>query len=481
LSIRAPRWVVARHPRLRVAPALTAAVVALLAGAIGARPAHAALSATGPANPATGYPDWYQDGTGLKLQLCLDGPPFCLAARSELVAPEGEAFWFQADAAIPVGASGSARLVLAQEAAFLDTAPISFGRIRVVVGGASANTTYTFFHPYGSAQVTTDALGNGRFNEDVGCEVAPCSFGAALGSGIGPQFLRWDPTVAPAPPAGYIGDAITPHRIAGGSVRNTFGVGGGATTDLFTVQGKLAGPPVPVFQAPRGTDFGATTLGAPVTRTVTVGSFGVPDAAGRSNLAVGPVSVSGPQAAEFAITGNTCTGQVLPSGASCAVAVTFSPGALGARSASLDIGHNSAGGGSHIALGGAGAQSAAEVAALALRNRLRINRLRTTHRMSRARVLRRGLRLSMRLPADAEVLKLAVYRVRGGRVNRRPVWLGYRVVGRLGPGGLYRVRLDSRTLRRRLKAGLYQLNVTPGVSKRQLGATSTTRIRITRS
>ena len=100
--------------------------------------------------------------------------------------------------------------------------------------------------------------------------------------------------------------------------------------------------------------------------------------------------------------------------------------------------------------------------------------------MSRVRVLRRGLRLSMRLPAQTEVLKIAVYRVRNGRANREPVWLGYRVVGRIGRSGLYRVRLDSRALRQRLKAGLYQLNVTPGLSKRQLGRTTTTRIRITR-
>ena len=73
-----------------------------------------------------------------------------------------------------------------------------------------------------------------------------------------------------------------------------------------------------------------------------------------------------------------------------------------------------------------------------------------------------------------------MYRFRGRTLVRTPVWLGYRVVGRLGRSGLYRVRLDSRTLRRRMKAGRYQLNVTPGLSKRELGRTTTTPVRITR-
>jgi hypothetical protein len=85
----------------------------------------------------------------------------------------------------------------------------------------------------------------------------------------------------------------------------------------------------------------------------------------------------------------------------------------------------------------------------------------------------------MRLPQGTEIVKFSVLRVRGnGRVNHKPAWLAYRVAP--SRAGLWRVRLDSRALRRRMKAGLYQLNVTPGVSRRQLGRTSTTRIRITR-
>jgi hypothetical protein len=468
-----------RFARLTLACLLAALGAALLAG-----PAQAALSAAGPVNPQTRFPDWYQDGSGLKLQLCVDGPPLCLAARNDLTAPEGEAFWWQAEATVNVD-GGTALLVLAEEAAFAGDAPISFGRIRVNVRGARPNTTYTFDHPYGSANVTTDGLGNGRSDaNDVGCGAGPCDWNAALATDIGPQFLRWDPSVAPAAPAGFVGDAVTPHRVTGGRLRNTFGVSGGAVTDLFTVQGKLAGDPFPVFEGPTEMGFGSTAPGVPVVKDVIVKSFGVPDAAGRSNLNIGAVGVGGPNPAAFTIVGDTCSNRGLPSGASCAVNVRFMPGAPGATSATLDIPHNGANLGSKVVLSGEGtAPAVAPVAGTVAgagagtRSALAIAKLRTTHRLSRARVLRRGLRLSLRVPQGTEILKIAVHRVRRGRAEARNVWLGFRVVSR---AGLIRVRLDSRALRRRLRAGLYQVNVTPGASRRQLGRTTATRIRITR-
>jgi hypothetical protein len=479
-STRSPRTA-GREPGARRSRrlALIAAVGALAAGALAA-PAGAALSAVGPVNPATGFPDWYQDGTGLKLQPCLDGPPFCLTAAAELVAPGGEGFWWQAEAALPLGAAGQARLVLAQEAAFLDGGRISFGRVRITVTGARGNTTYNFNHPYGSASVTTDGLGSGRFSADTGCAAAPCDWAAALG-GPFTNFLRWNPAVPPAAPAGFIGDAATPHQVTGGSVRNVFsfnGAGLTGATDLFTVAGKLAGPPVPVIEAPGAADFGATQKGAPVARTIIVTSFGVPDAAGRSNLLFGPIGIAGPQASAFQLVGNTCSGRAIPSGQSCQLTVQLNPVGNGDYRAALNIATNTAEGATGVALTGVvGAAGAAGASARS--RRLRVHSLRTTHRLSRAQVLRRGLRLTMRLPQGTEIVKLSVLRVRGnGRVDRKPVWLAYRVAP--SRAGLWRVRLDSRALRRRLRAGLYQLNVTPGVSRRRLGSTSTTRIRITR-
>src|SRR3712207_1227792 len=45
-----------------------------------APPADAAVAkgTVGKKDPATGFPRWYQDSNGLRLGLCLEGPPLCL-------------------------------------------------------------------------------------------------------------------------------------------------------------------------------------------------------------------------------------------------------------------------------------------------------------------------------------------------------------------------------------------------------------------
>ena len=232
---RTPRGAAAPWARARMARATLIAMLAAVAAAVSAAPAGASLSAAGPVNPATGFPDWYQDATGLQLQLCLDGLPACSAVASDLVAPDGEAFWWRGQADLSSG-SLKAKLALAQEAAFLDGGRITFARARVTMTGGRPNTTYTIRHPYGTLTVTTDAGGTGRsLDGDVGCAAVPCDFAAALGGSLGP-FLHWDPTVAPAPPAGYVGDAATPHRVVGSPTGfNAFALTGGGL-DLMTDQ-----------------------------------------------------------------------------------------------------------------------------------------------------------------------------------------------------------------------------------------------------
>ena len=65
---------------------------------------------------------------------------------------------------------------------------------------------------------------------------------------------------------------------------------------------------MPVFSVDHGTlDFGSVTAGgAPATRTLTVTNLGVPAADGSSNLGVGAIGISGPDAADFTLVGNTC-------------------------------------------------------------------------------------------------------------------------------------------------------------------------------
>lgn len=84
--------------------------------------------------------------------------------------------------------------------------------------------------------------------EDIGCGSAPCDFRASLEGKIS-RFLRWDPAVAPAAPAGYLGNPNVTHAITGSPFNtNIFKVDGpnvggpginSIQTNLFTLAGKL--------------------------------------------------------------------------------------------------------------------------------------------------------------------------------------------------------------------------------------------------
>jgi hypothetical protein len=111
---RVPRWLSVRSTLL-AASLLASSVVgngftAQLAGA-------AVAPAMGPVDATTNFPTWYGDSNGQRLELCLDGPPNCFAAASDLVAPDGEAFYFDATANLNTN-GGKSLLVLATEAAF---------------------------------------------------------------------------------------------------------------------------------------------------------------------------------------------------------------------------------------------------------------------------------------------------------------------------------------------------------------------------
>lgn len=227
-------------------------------------PADAVLSQTGPINPAHGYPAWFTDSNGLQLELCLDGP-MCLATaeRPNPAAPvsfpdnfPGEAFWWAGEAHIESG-NTSALLVLAQEAAFTTEDAIAgdqvaFSRVRIRIDGLQDGANYTITHPYGSIVLPAEAEVAGgagviNYTEDIGCFDTPCtetSFARAANGTVGP-FLRW----ASGAPAGYIGDPAVEHTVVGSPTGNNFfrvtGAGlpaAGLETNLFSIQGKVAGP-----------------------------------------------------------------------------------------------------------------------------------------------------------------------------------------------------------------------------------------------
>ncbi|MFF0903246.1 UNVERIFIED_CONTAM: hypothetical protein RF653_06190 [Kocuria sp. CPCC 205316] len=214
------------------------------------------LEAVGPVNSKYGFPAWYEDKTGTRLELCDDGGnPLCGLAPEEGFDPEQplalpgnfphEIFYMLAGSELDLPGGGSAVLTLGLEAAFgNEVAPgeqMVFARQRLVVKDGPANSTLSFPHPYGTIEVDTDAEGNAKLVEDIAPAVG--NFTTPLGSNLGP-FLKWDTGA----PAGYLGNPDVPHRIVGG-LRNTFSMTGtnsatgaavSASTDLFTVQGKIA-------------------------------------------------------------------------------------------------------------------------------------------------------------------------------------------------------------------------------------------------
>jgi len=118
------------------------------------------LFGVGPINPVHGFPDYYQDSTGLALQPCLSvacDPAFALPnPNAPLSFPDNfpdEIFYSRAISTMTVGPM-KVTYVAALEGAFANGPPVPgdqvvFARIRCRIVGATPGGTYTFTHPYG--------------------------------------------------------------------------------------------------------------------------------------------------------------------------------------------------------------------------------------------------------------------------------------------------------------------------------------------
>jgi hypothetical protein len=330
------------------------------------------VAAAGPVNPANGFTQWYRDENGVTLQQCLDpADANCILAPDEFfdinqpeVFPTNfpSEFFYQlatSDNVATAGCNGSAPgralLITGVEGAFVNAGPvpgeqITFGRIRLTVtGGLCPGQEYSFVTPYGITKLVANADGGiarKAGTEDIGCTpVAPdtCDFTVALGSRVFASFLRWDPAVAPAAPAGYIGDGNTLHKVTGApyspdgitpanyfQINDSTGAQVGKT-DVFAVVGKLQGP---LEADPAKGDLGVVPIGdTSPEQTVQLKNTGI------TPLTVTSASVTGVDAADFTATATACVGTTLAPGASCSVSLSFSPTATGDRTASLTVRH----------------------------------------------------------------------------------------------------------------------------------------------
>ncbi|HET7476355.1 MAG TPA: PKD domain-containing protein [Dermatophilaceae bacterium] len=267
----------------------SAAVLALLVlPAVGAVNAFGAviggtpgpgLAAVGPVSASDGFPVWYRDKNGMRLELCLaQADPLCPARgplpdeQSPVSFPDNfpdESFYSLTSTSVGTANGGIARADLALEAAFV-TGPVipgdqrTFARVRFKVTNVQDNVDYTFTSPAGTKTLQTSKPGLIFDTEDIGIG-GPGDFTGALGGRIGP-FLTWDTFGSKSDPAllndTYVGDGATPHKITGSPYGTNFfrvqgpGINPSSTvdacptvdgpvsdcveTDLFTVQGKLA-------------------------------------------------------------------------------------------------------------------------------------------------------------------------------------------------------------------------------------------------
>lgn len=191
--------------------AMKAKRVALaIALALGMGQAQAVLERVGPAGVAPnigGFPEWYQDTTGLALEFCdpknaseLEGS-WCLLLPGDVPAvPEvfptafgDEHFYWAAGAEAPRTDGGKALLTLATEAAFAvgPARPgdqVTFARIRVTINPVPYTGTYRIIHPFGEELVDGVAGERIFYTEDIGIG-APGDFTGALSSRLGPFLL----------------------------------------------------------------------------------------------------------------------------------------------------------------------------------------------------------------------------------------------------------------------------------------------------
>jgi hypothetical protein len=169
-------------------------------------PAAAQLARFGPIDPSNGFPTWYQDKTGLTLDLCLPQtqaemtwcllPPIPNGIPPEVFPTNWAIENFYADASAGGTQQGaSIKLVIDLETSFangFNVVPgdqIVFGRTRIKISPLPFDGTYVVYTPVGRFQFDNQLAGDKIFfTEDIGL-AAVGNFSAALNGRVGPFLL----------------------------------------------------------------------------------------------------------------------------------------------------------------------------------------------------------------------------------------------------------------------------------------------------
>jgi Abnormal spindle-like microcephaly-assoc'd, ASPM-SPD-2-Hydin len=338
------------RPLLAVLVTLAAFVMLAVAG-----PASASPFKAGPINPQTGFPAWYEDGNGLRLEPCVTSVANCFAGGTVPNAGQpfsvpgnapDELFYYAVDSTMTSAGGGTAFLRAALEGGFSSAsgAPEAgkqavFARVRVRVDNLVPGATYTVTHPWGVEKLVAgpSARRSINFTTDIGCPVTPgsppCDFNLALAGAVGP-FFAWDADA----PAGFLGSFGSPHKLQNaGLVPNVFriegpDVGGPGVnmieTNEFQLNAQVAGSLI-ASPAVFGPQRVGPVASAPQTVTVTNTS--------NDSVKLGAAAIAGANAADFAVTSDTCSNATINAGESCTAALTFKPAAAGERLATLSF------------------------------------------------------------------------------------------------------------------------------------------------
>lgn len=234
----------------RITMLLTALLAGLLIALMAAIPAYAELAAVSKKadgtvrTDATGYPAWYRDANGadsVRLKVCVDNAN-CLGGdpRPDRTQPatiangnlQDEAFYSAAETDTTLENGGKIKWRGVLEAAFGGTGVVRDGRqvvfTRTQVVGSNIDpvaypegTVLTFSTPYGTMSGTVTAQGTLKTRKESPLGTAANGFAPPVTetrTGFGPRFIKWDPAVTPAAPAGFLGNGRTPHAIIGGDL-----------------------------------------------------------------------------------------------------------------------------------------------------------------------------------------------------------------------------------------------------------------------
>jgi hypothetical protein len=270
----------ARNSRVKTAFAMVFALCLFACNAFGQ------LARTGPIDHSSGFPQWYQDPTGLVLDACMpnaaelaDGT--CLVDPTQLTNPASpisfpnnfpdEFFFFNANSKMDVN-GGRALLILGLEGAFVNGGVIAgdqmvFARLRIRIDVPAPGGNYRVIHPFGVEEFPNVPPGikTINFTSDVGTVAG--QFDTALNGSIS-TFLRAS-TVAGGPASPFV-VLNGGHTFLTDPLVTTPVTGSPFGTNVFRIEGpNIGGPGIDFIETDQFTLMGRVHL-APVPSPVMV-------------------------------------------------------------------------------------------------------------------------------------------------------------------------------------------------------------------